>query len=117
MSSNFFPLRKREDTVSRIARRLLHDILISLYAIEWLFPFGNGVYEDKPSAVRTQKGQKAGPDPARKLAQKKDGPYRTFVVQNHTLPVNIYGIHNVNSIDRVIRARENYERKSSAEEI
>lgn len=41
------------------------------------------------------------------------GLYRVFWIQDHTLTMDIEGIHNVLSIDRVILERTHHEAKSA----
>lgn len=40
-------------------------------------------------------------DPSRKLVSRKDGPFRSHQLRNRTATLDVNGIHNVVSIDRI----------------
>lgn len=67
---------------------------------------GNWVYLGWPPVWKKTTNESVSEDPSRKLASKKEGPYRVTKVHMHTVMINVKKLHNITSIDRVILASE-----------
>lgn len=72
----------------------------------------NFVYIDSLPPFKEIKLGTSDNDPSRKLQPKKNGLYPVIKLYSHTLTVEINGIHNVVSVDRVALAKQKEKRAS-----
>lgn len=77
-------------------RRVRHQLVV--------LPKG-WVYVDKPPVAKRWDAETAAKYPSSLPALKEDGPYQVRRVKTHTMTVDIRGIHNLISINRVTLAR------------
>lgn len=94
-------LWSRVDSTANTAKKLSEHHFNKHVRHRSVFRPEDWVYVDELPLVKQGEAESAAKDLSRKLAPKKDNPLRIFKVKDHKLTVNVRGIHNVVSNDRV----------------
>lgn len=103
LMGSFRPLRKKADEAANAARESYAKHFSTHVRQHSVFCIGDLVYIDSPSAFKATEGIIPDNDPSRKLRLIEGSPYTAITVRDHTLTVHVYEIHNVVSIDKVVR--------------